>query len=53
MVLLNLLTEEEKKHFIQEYKKIITAKLIYDLISEDRLDIEIAHKVVKERRGQS
>ena len=52
MVLLNLLNEEEKKYFIHEYKKIKTAKLIYDLISEDRLEIEIAHEVIKERRDK-
>lgn len=52
MALLNLLTEEEKKYFIHEYKKTIAAQLVYELIAEQKLSIEIAHEVVKERRDK-
>lgn len=52
MALLNLLTEEEKAHYINEYKKVITAHLVYQLIAEKKLDIETAHEIVKERRNK-
>jgi len=52
MVLQNLLTEEERRHFIAEHRKAIAAKTVYELLAEKKFNIEIAREIVKERRDK-
>ncbi len=50
MVLQNLLTEDEKKIYINEYKNIIACKVIFDHMSDNKNAIEITREVIKSRR---
>ena len=50
MALKNLLTDEEKSYYIDEYKKILTAKLVFEHMSEHKDDIEIVREVIKAER---
>lgn len=47
----NLLTEQEKAFYLEEYKKMVTAKIVYDHMgSEDKSAVEVAREVIKSRR---
>ena len=50
MALQNLLTDDEKKFYITEYKKIVACKLIFERMSEPKAAIDIAREVVKSGR---
>jgi hypothetical protein len=52
MALNNMLTDEEKRHFIAECKKIITAQLVYELMAEKKYPVEVAREVVREMRDE-
>ncbi len=52
MVLDNLLTTQERQHYIDEYKKFIAAKMIYGATRGDKLDIEVVQALIKEKRQE-
>ena len=47
----NLLSDQEKAYYIDEYKKILAAKIIYErMVSDDKSELEVAREVIKSRR---
>ena len=52
MSLKNLLTDQEKDYYINEYKKMLTAKFIFEHMAEDKENIEIAREIIKNGRDK-
>lgn len=46
----NLLNDQEKAYYIDEYKKILTAKIVFEHMSDGKSELEIAREVIKSRR---
>jgi hypothetical protein len=51
MGLQNLINDQEKEYYINEYKKILTAKFIYETMVEDRSKMDITRELIKKSRN--
>lgn len=49
-VLQSFLTEQETNYYINEYKKLLVAQLIYETMAEKKNVLDLAREVVKNSR---
>ena len=52
MSLKNLLTDEERDYYINEYKKNLTAQFVFEHMAEEQDRIEIAREIIKNGRNK-